>query len=56
MTRANSSRAPKTKVRQTPVQTSMAFVYDTGGREALMPDDWVAIVSRVVTPRNGNLF
>lgn len=28
----------------------MAFVYETGGSEALIPDVCVAIVSRVVTP------
>jgi len=28
----------------------MALVYETGGRDALMPDVCVAIVSSVVTP------
>lgn len=50
MTRANSSNAPNTNVKQTPVHTSMAFVYETGGNDALIPDVWVAIVRRVVTP------
>lgn len=55
MTRANSSNAPNTNVKQTPVHTSIAFVYDTGGRDALIPDVWVAIVRRVVTPFHFNL-
>lgn len=50
MTNANSSKAPKTNVKHTPVHTSMAFVYDTGGSDALIPDVCVAMVSRVVTP------
>lgn len=50
MTRANSSNAPNTNVKHTPVHTSMAFVYETGGRDALIPDVCVAIVSKVVTP------
>uniref|UniRef100_A0A915IE81 Peptidase A1 domain-containing protein n=1 Tax=Romanomermis culicivorax TaxID=13658 RepID=A0A915IE81_ROMCU len=29
----------------------MAFVYDTGGSLALMPDDCVVMVNRVVTPK-----
>lgn len=53
MTKANSSNAPKTNVRQTPVQTSIALVYDTGGSDAFMPEVCVAIVRRVVTPRSG---
>lgn len=28
----------------------MAFVYETGGNEAFMPEVWVAMVKRVVTP------
>ena len=35
----------------TPVQTSMALVYETGGNWALMPEVWVDIVSKVVTPK-----
>ncbi len=35
----------------TPVHTSMAFVYETGGSCALIPDVWVDMVRRVVTPR-----
>lgn len=50
MTSANSSSAPNTNVKQTPVHTSMAFVYDTGGSDALIPDVCVAMVSSVVTP------
>ena len=51
MTSAYSSKAPNTKKMQTPVHTSMAFVYATGGRELLMEACWVDMVRRVVTPR-----
>lgn len=29
----------------------MAFVYDTGGSDAFIPDVWVAMVRSVVTPK-----
>ena len=35
----------------TPVHTSIALVYATGGRELLMEAVWVDIVSSVVTPK-----
>ena len=38
-------------IRLTPVHTSMAFVYATGGKELLMEAVWVDIVSSVVTPK-----
>lgn len=38
LTNANSSKAPKMKAKQTPIQRSIALVYETGGSLALMPD------------------
>ena len=50
MTKANSSKAENTKMTQAPLQTSIALVYATGGKDRLTPAVWVDIVNRVVTP------
>ena len=50
MTSAYSSRAPKTNITQTPLQTSIALVYATGGNLLFIPACVVDIASRVVTP------
>lgn len=39
------------KAKHTPIHTSIALVYETGGNFELMPDDCVVMVSSVVTPR-----
>ena len=52
MTKANSSKAENTKMTQAPLQTSIALVYATGGKDRLTPAVWVDIVNRVVTPAN----
>ena len=52
MTKANSSKAENTKMTQAPLQTSIALVYATGGKDRLTPAVWVDIVNRVVTPVN----
>ena len=51
MTNAYSNKAPKTKVTHTPDQTSMAFVYATGGNDELMEACVVDMAKRVVTPK-----
>ena len=51
MTSAYSSKARKTKVTQRFDQTSMAFVYATGGSELLIDDVVVDIARSVVTVR-----
>ena len=52
MTKANSSKAENTKMTQAPLQTSIALVYATGGKDRFTPAVWVDIVNRVVTPVN----
>ena len=51
LTKAYSSRAKNTKVTQRLDQTSIAFVYATGGKELFIEDVVVDIARSVVTVR-----
>ena len=45
-------RPEKTNVKQAPVQISTAFVYETGGRDALIDDICRDMVSSEVIPKS----
>lgn len=47
---ANSISAKNTNIRHVDIQMSMAFVYDTCGRDAFTPELCVVMVSTVKTP------